>query len=27
VRHSPFEFGFGRLRAAVANQWDRARVQ
>jgi hypothetical protein len=27
VRHSPFEFGFERLRAAVANQWDRARVQ
>ena len=27
VRHSPFEFGFGRLRAVFANQWDRARVQ
>jgi len=27
VRYGPFEFGFGRLRAAFANQWDRARVQ
>jgi hypothetical protein len=27
VRPSPFEFGFGRLRAAVANQFDRTRVQ
>jgi hypothetical protein len=27
VRHSPFELGFGSLRAAFANQWDRARVQ
>ena len=27
VRPSPFEFGFGRWRAAFANLWDRARVQ
>jgi hypothetical protein len=27
VRYSPFQFGFGRLRAAFANQWERARVQ
>ena len=27
VRYSPFEFAFGRLRAAFANQWGRARVQ
>jgi hypothetical protein len=27
VRYSPFEFAFGRLRAAFANHWDRARVQ
>jgi hypothetical protein len=27
VRYSPFKFGFGRLRAAFANQWDRAWVQ